>query len=218
MAVSTRGGMIAAASIVLAGVAIGTLVGVSQSDPDLVLDKRSSAELRQDVEVSPRSEVVPSSVIAALGDPQTEADAVDFSIEDLGYDRVGIVPESVRYLGEDAGSYFWAGLDSKGNICLIIKLDDRGTTGSACNTPELVEEHGLVFGFGGNETYIDNKKIVALLVPDSADPRSVAASPWEGTDWPWVLLSNNLVVADQSDLPLEPAFSFLRDGDTSTVG
>ncbi|NWN87203.1 MAG: hypothetical protein HLX51_01455 [Micrococcaceae bacterium] len=183
----------------------------------------------------PTSDMKPSEVISALDNNSLEGSSFEDSsalsaikneehIDLTEYGVGGIDETAIVELGAQDGIHYLAGTDSVLNICSLIYIAETGFLGSACNTPEKVEQTGLYFGaadHSGKEV-ID---VTTVLLPDSAvvDSQSVVESSGSANDHTsrqseaWSAVSTNLAVADTNNIEAQRSYTFPRlsqaDGD-----
>ena len=121
----------------------------------------------------------PADALSLLAQPQ---DANDTALtQDQQFD---LDPASIRYLGEDEGVTFWAGVGADETICVVIVVPD-GTGGASCQPLTGFTRSGTVLGLysGVGET----NAIRVFLLPDTAD--------LSGDVGPWHLVGTNLLWA-----------------------
>jgi hypothetical protein len=86
--------------------------------------------------------------------------------------------------GSDAT--YWAALDSRNELCLVVALPDPAYNGSACTSPTDFSKVALAFRLLGPTSGAE-----AYLVPDAARPIAAKASVAASAD-----SNDNLVVAN----------------------
>lgn len=150
----------------------------------------------------------PSDVISLLAEPATKADALSDSINLENLDD-SIDESSIRFVGKDAASSYWAGVNAVGDVCLIA-LFTQDITAVACTAPIALEERGLRWALAGDPAAEGYRAIVAVVLPDSA--ATVTAT--DSRDW--AAVSPNLVVAEQSDLKAGAEYVFPRSENSET--
>lgn len=199
---------------VVCGVAItaGSMMGITSSpDPEGMPVPDSNTE--------------PEEVISAL-DSDSSVEVEDLNLDaaeyvtDLSSHGVSGIDESTLVeLGTSDGVRYWVGTDSVSNICLVTYLEDTEYIGSACNTPEAVEQFGIYLGALHNSE-AEEKAVTSVLLPDSAavdsqvelsNSRMAAADGGVDTDQnPWSQISPNVVTTHTDEVKTPASFTFPR--------
>lgn len=133
----------------------------------------------------------PEAALSLLAESQRAEDTTLVSAEQFAVD-----PASVRFLGEDQGTTFWAAVDESSQVCVVVMLPDR-SGGSGCRPVATFASQGTTLGlFSGEESGIR-----ITLLPDSAVV--------SGDLGPWQRVGDNLVWAHpeavDDDHPVELA-------------
>jgi hypothetical protein len=81
--------------------------------------------------------------LALLGGTATVLDALPPAV-DAAKIGGGVNPASVRFIQAGTAGAYWAGLDARGDVCLIVATDaDARVSGAACVAQSVFSAHGL---------------------------------------------------------------------------
>ncbi|WP_433673884.1 hypothetical protein [Microbacterium gorillae] len=93
--------------------------------------------------------------------PASEQDALPATILES---QDGLNLDSVRFVASDGNASYWAGLNEKGDLCLLAQIGDKEwVAGVSCTTATMFLAHGTGLRLYGPEGLSE-----AYLVPDGA--------------------------------------------------